>query len=40
MSKTSQSNAVSSFVIGMLVKQNTSINLTWTYVKKKAQMKI
>ena len=36
MSKTSQSNGVLSFNIAVLMKQNTSINLTCTWVKRKA----
>ena len=37
MPKTTQSNGASSFSIVVLVKQNTSINLTCTWVKKSAE---
>ena len=40
MSKASQSNGISSFSVIVLVKQDTTFNLTWTWVKKKAQKKI
>ena len=40
MSKTNQSNGFSSFDIVVLVKQDTSINLTCSWIKKKAQKKI
>ena len=40
MSKTSQSNGFSSFDIVVLVKQDTSINLICSWIKKKVQKKI
>ena len=40
MSKTSPSNNISSFTIAVLVKDDTSINLICTWVKRKAQKKI
>ena len=39
MSKRSQSDGVLKFGIDVPVKQDTSINLTYTWIKKKAQKK-